>query len=75
MSELSLPDRVSEITVDNRQIYLVGTAHVSQESVDDVRNTVEQVDPDTICIELCASRHKAITQKDNWKKMSIRLLL
>jgi pheromone shutdown-related protein TraB len=71
MSELSLPDRVSEITVDNRQIYLVGTAHVSQESVDDVRNTVEQVDPDTICIELCASRHKAITQKDNWKKMDI----
>jgi len=71
MSELSLPDRVSAITVDNRQIYLVGTAHVSQESVDDVRSTVEQVDPDTICIELCVSRHKAITQKDNWKKMDI----
>jgi pheromone shutdown-related protein TraB len=71
MSELSLPDRVSAITVDNRQIYLVGTAHVSQESVDDVRRTVEQVDPDTICIELCASRHKAMTQKDTWKKMDI----
>ena len=71
MSEASLPDRVSAVTVDNRQIYLVGTAHVSQESVDDVRSTVEQVNPDTICIELCASRHQAITQKDNWKKMDI----
>ncbi len=71
MSETSLPDRVSVITVDNRQIYLVGTAHVSQESVDDVRSTVEQVNPDTICIELCDARHKAITQKDSWKKMDI----
>jgi pheromone shutdown-related protein TraB len=71
MSETSLPDRVSVITVDDRQVYLVGTAHVSKESVDDVRRTVEQVNPDTICIELCASRHQAITQKDNWKKMDI----
>ena len=42
MSEVSLPDRVSVINVDDRQIFLVGTAHVSQESVDDVRKTVER---------------------------------
>lgn len=71
MSEVSLPDRVLVINVDGRQIYVVGTAHVSQESVDDVRTTVEQVNPDTICVELCPARHKAITQQDNWKKMDI----
>ncbi|MCP4710198.1 MAG: TraB/GumN family protein, partial [Planctomycetes bacterium] len=56
---------------DDRQIYLVGTAHVSKESVEDVRNTVALVDPDTICVELCESRHKTLTQKDIWSKMNI----
>jgi pheromone shutdown-related protein TraB len=39
--------------------------------VEDVKATVEAVGPDSICIELCAARHKALVQKDNWKKMDI----
>ena len=71
MDTVELPDRVSVITLEGRQIYLVGTAHVSKESVEDVRKTVAQVKPDTICVELCASRHKTLTQKDVWRKMDI----
>jgi len=52
-------------------VYLVGTAHLSHESVEDVRRTVEQVGPDAICVELCAARHKAIVQRDNWRQMDI----
>lgn len=68
---LSLPERVSHVQVDGKDVYLVGTAHVSQESVQDVRTTVEQVHPETICVELCKSRHQAITQADAWSKMDI----
>jgi pheromone shutdown-related protein TraB len=71
MDGISLPERVSHVMVDDKDVYLVGTAHLSQESVQDVRTTVEQVQPQTICVELCKSRHQAITQADAWSKMDI----
>ena len=69
--EIALSDSVAHITVDGREVYLVGTAHVSKESVGDVKDTVELVRPDSICVELCAGRHKAMMQKDAWKNMDI----
>ena len=69
--EITLSDSVAHITVDGRDVYLVGTAHVSKESVDDVRDTVALVKPDSICVELCAGRHKAMMQKDAWGNMNI----
>jgi pheromone shutdown-related protein TraB len=71
MDGILLPERVSHVMVDDKDVYLVGTAHLSQESVQDVRTTVEQVQPQTICVELCKSRHQAITQADAWSKMDI----
>jgi pheromone shutdown-related protein TraB len=68
---IMLPESVDEITVDGKRLYLVGTAHVSRESVQDVRDTVERVQPDTVCVELCEARHRAIVQQDTWKKMNI----
>jgi len=57
--------------LDDRQIYLVGTAHISKESVEDVRKTVQVVEPDTICVELCQPRYKALVERDSWKNMDI----
>ena len=71
VSMTELADSVKKVTVDGREIYLVGTAHVSQESVDDVRNTVEAVDPDSIAIELCEPRLRSMVEKDHWEKMDI----
>jgi len=67
----TLPASVRHLTVDGKDIYLVGTAHVSKKSVDDVRDTVEAVNPDSICVELCPARHKAIVQRESWKQMDI----
>lgn len=72
MAELnSLPESVTHITVDDKNIYLVGTAHVSKESLEDVRKTIELVKPDTIAVELCRPRYKAMVDKNAWKKMNI----
>jgi pheromone shutdown-related protein TraB len=68
---MQLPERVAHVRVGDKDVYLVGTAHISRESVEDVRTTVEQIRPDTICIELCKARHQAITQADSWRKMDI----
>jgi len=71
ISEISLPARVRTVRVDGKEVFLVGTAHVSKESVDDVRVTVEALRPDTVCVELCEARHKAIVQREAWKQMNI----
>jgi pheromone shutdown-related protein TraB len=68
---IALPERVAHVKVGDKDIYLVGTAHLSRESVEDVRATVEQVKPDAICVELCQSRYQALTQADSWSKMDI----
>ncbi len=68
---VDLPEKVSHISLDDRQIYIVGTAHVSKESVEDVRTTIERIQPDIVCVELCKARHQALTQRDIWKKMDI----
>lgn len=53
----SLPDTVTVLHCPNGSIvYLVGTAHFSKESVNDVRETIRKVRPNVIVIELCKER-------------------
>ena len=70
-TDLQLPESVTNIKLENKDIYLVGTAHVSKQSVEDVREAVEKIKPGTICVELCESRYKSIIQRDSWKKLDI----
>ena len=71
MTYENLPESVTVVEEDGRRFFLVGTAHVSLESVEDVRKTVEIVQPDAICIELYHSRHQAMTRRDDWRDMDI----
>ena len=68
---MQLPETVTTVHYKDAEIYLLGTAHVSKQSVEDVVTLTEAVSPDAICIELCESRYKSIREKDSWKKMDI----
>jgi pheromone shutdown-related protein TraB len=68
---MSYSGNVHEISFDEKQILLIGTAHISQSSVDEVNSVIDQERPDTVCIELCSSRHQAMLDKDQWKNMDI----
>ena len=57
------------------KIILVGTAHISQKSVDEVKETIEKYKPDVVAIELCERRHKSITKKDQWESTPISSLI
>lgn len=70
-SQIKLPDSVETIVLGEKTIHLVGTAHVSKESVEDVRASVAATKPDAICVELCQGRYKSMVQRDNWKKMNL----
>ncbi|MDO5844568.1 MAG: TraB/GumN family protein [Methanocorpusculum sp.] len=45
------------------EIHIVGTAHVSQKSIEEVRETVDAVNPDVIAIELDPGRFAALKQQ------------
>ena len=69
------PDSVTVVNHNDTEIILLGTAHVSAKSVEEVTQIVEQVSPDSICVELCDARLKSIRDRDSWKKMDIFQIL
>jgi len=56
---------------DGKKLYLIGTAHVSSSSIDLVEETIREVQPDTICVELDEQRHKAMTKKKLYEDLDI----
>jgi pheromone shutdown-related protein TraB len=62
---------IHHLTFEDKDIHLVGTAHVSRESVDLVNQVLNEKDPDTVCVELCKSRYESLTQKKTWQEANI----
>jgi len=53
----SLPKTVTVLNCRNGStVYLVGTAHFSRESIQDVRDTIQKVRPNVVMLELCPQR-------------------
>ncbi len=71
---VSLGQPVSPNHRDN--IYLVGTAHVSEKSIREVEEAIERYAPDVVAVELDERRFKALQQPEDEKKnVEIRQLL
>ena len=64
-------DNIHRLTFEDREITLIGTAHVSRESADLVTRVIEEEKPDTVSVELCESRYKAIKQKNRWQNTDL----
>ena len=62
---------VHHLEYDDKQVILVGTAHVSRESAQQVRQVIQEENPDTVCVELCQSRYQSIRQKERWQETDI----
>ncbi|WP_028308249.1 TraB/GumN family protein [Desulfitibacter alkalitolerans] len=62
---------VTRLEMDGREIILIGTAHVSKKSADEVEEIIQQEQPDTVCVELCQARYQGITDADRWKNTDI----
>lgn len=56
-------------------IILVGTAHISQESVVLVKKVIEQETPDYVCLELDDKRYQALTQKKRWEALDLKTII
>ncbi|MDP6913094.1 MAG: TraB/GumN family protein [Candidatus Thalassarchaeaceae archaeon] len=60
-----MPGESTNIIDIDDSLRLLGTAHVSSESVDLVRSQIEEWRPDLVAVELCPSRMAALTKPDS----------
>ena len=56
---------VNNIVEIDDGLRILGTAHVSSESVELVRNQIEEWEPDLVAVELCPSRMAALTEPES----------
>ena len=69
------PDDVSIIRLQDKVILLIGTAHISQESTDLVKQVIEQEQPDKVCIELDEKRFSALSKKQQWQNLDLKQII
>lgn len=74
-SEGKYSSDVQIIQVDSKEFILVGTAHISQQSADLVREVIENEMPDCVCVELDSQRFKALSQQRKWESLDLRALI
>jgi pheromone shutdown-related protein TraB len=71
MQMINNTNNIHNLVFEDKEIILLGTAHVSKESVRLVADVIEAEKPDTVCVELCESRYQSIRQKDKWQETDI----
>ena len=57
------------------EIVIVGTAHVSEKSVQEVTKAIEELRPDIVAVELCPGRYRALTGQEEEREIKISELL
>ena len=59
----------------DKTVILVGTAHISQESVNLVKTVIEQERPECVCLELDDKRYQALSQKRQWEALDLKTII
>ncbi len=68
----SYADNVDKIVFENgKELYLIGTAHVSAKSVELVESVIRDVKPDMIAVELDEQRYESIKNENRYENIDI----
>jgi len=63
------------INKNRREFIIVGTAHISRQSADLVKEVITNEKPDTVCIELDEKRYKALAEKKRWESLDLKTII
>jgi len=69
MSEAQTDTRMT-LEIAGRTIILIGTAHVSRESIQEVRSAIQEEKPDMVCVELDQGRYDSMNN-NVWEKLDV----
>ncbi len=64
-------ENITRLQCNGKTIILIGTAHVSKRSADQVKEVIEQEQPDAVCVELDQQRYQSIVAGQKWKETDI----
>lgn len=59
------------LTLNGKTITLIGTAHISQDSINEVTEAIKTQKPDCVAIELDQKRCDSIKNPDSWRQLDI----
>jgi len=68
-------DGAKDTEIRDNDVVVIGTAHVSEKSVEEVTTAIEDLKPDIVAVELCESRYRAITGQEETGEIQIKELL
>ncbi len=60
-----------QLELSGKKITLVGTAHVSKESVEEVKETINNIKPDCVAVELDEKRADSIQNADRYSQLDL----
>jgi pheromone shutdown-related protein TraB len=66
---------VQTLRVGDKTVLLIGTAHVSRESVQLVDEVIARERPDGVCLELDRNRYLALTRRGQWQELDLRTII
>ncbi len=70
-----LSDTRTRITLESREILLLGTAHVSAESLTEVKEAIASESPDHVCVEMDEGRLKNLEEGRKWSSTDLKNVL
>jgi pheromone shutdown-related protein TraB len=62
---------ITRLHLDGKEFILIGTAHVSKKSAEQVKEVIEREQPDSVCVELDEPRYQSVMEGNKWKEMDI----
>ncbi|MGB3261227.1 TraB/GumN family protein [Paenisporosarcina sp.] len=64
-------ENITRISLNGKELILIGTAHVSRQSAEEVKKVIERERPDSVCIELDEQRYQSVMDSNKWKETDI----
>lgn len=64
-------EHVTRLNYEDKELILIGTAHVYQHSAEIVKEVIEQERPDSVCIELDDGRYDNMMHPKDWSETSL----
>lgn len=64
-------ENVTRIYLSDKELILIGTAHVSKNSAEEVKTIIDFEKPDAVCVELDRQRYRSVVDGQKWKETDI----
>jgi len=71
----SYPDDVQIVRHGEKTILLIGTAHISRQSVELVEQVIAREELDCVCVELDKNRYEALSNPRRWENLDLKQII